>query len=92
MTESFGEDNEIGEQIDEEYQTVDHSEIRPGDRILFKYRHRAFAAQGGWTELAGVVVYVLPGFELVYVVKVMGGTLPWPDLFVARRDVFRVVV
>ncbi len=88
MTELL-DDGSAGEQIPEPHLTVSDSEIRPGDRILFRYRHRALP---DGTELAGVVVYVLPGFQLTYLVKVMGGTLPWPDLFVARRDVLRVVV
>jgi hypothetical protein len=93
MTEVVDHDDngeEIGELIQEPRLMLGDSEIRPGDRIIFRFRHAAFAAQGGSTELAGVVCYVLPGFELVYLVKVMGGVLPWPDLLVARRDVLRV--
>lgn len=91
MIEAFGGDEEIGEQIGEEYQTVDHSEIRFGDRVIFRYHHRAFAAQGGFCELPGVVLRVLPGYELVYLVHVCATLSYWPDLIVRRKDVTKVL-
>lgn len=88
MTELL-DDGSAGELIEEPRMTLGESEIRPGDRVIFRYRHRAFP--NGQTELAGLVVYVLPGFQLTYIVKVMGA-IRWPDLFVDRRDVLKVVV
>ncbi len=91
MTEAFHEDNGVGEQIDEEYQTADHSEIRVGDRIIFRYHHRAFITQGGFCELPGVVLRVLPGYELAYLISVCSIASTWPDLIVQRRNITKVL-
>ena len=91
MTPVFDENNEVGEQVIEEYQTADHSEIRVGDRIIFRYRHRAFADRGGLCELPGVVLRVLPGYELGYLISVCSIASTWPDLIVQRRDVVKVL-
>lgn len=86
------DDGEKGELIPEPTLGADHSEIRPGDRIIFKYHHRAFLPRG-WSELAGVVLRVMPGFQLTYLVAVAtSGILPWPDLFVERRNILKVLL
>ncbi|MDH5640129.1 MAG: hypothetical protein OEY28_02460 [Nitrospira sp.] len=88
MTDDEGE---IGEQVETPYFTVEDSEIRSGDLVIFRYHHPAFASNGGWTELAGKILAVLPGHEQVYSVKVATtGVLRWPNLLVRRVDILRV--
>lgn len=92
MTSEQLDDHEKGELIPEPTLDADDSEIRVGDRIIFRYYHRAFASSGGWTELPGVVLRIMPGFELVYLIAVCGGVFRWPDLFLRQKDILKVLI
>jgi hypothetical protein len=91
MSNSTEGDEEVGALVYEPTLTADDSEIRVGDRIIFRYFHSAFQAQGGYCELPGVVLRIMEGFQLVYFVGVAGSTR-WPDLFVERRNIVKVLI
>lgn len=87
------DDDEIGALIETPYFTVSDSEIRPGDHIYFRLKHDAFRWAAEWPELAGEVLDVLAGHEIVYRVKVVtAGVLKWPVQFVRRENVTKVWV
>ena len=91
MINSIEGDDEVGELVYEPTLTADDSEIRVGDRIIFRYAHRAFEAQGGYCQLPGIVLRIIEGFELSYFLCVPGST-KWQDLFVERRNILKVLI
>lgn len=78
--------NAAGEQIQTEYFSVADSPIKVGDECIFRVRPPG-RPQEYLGQLTGTVLEVLPGYELVYAVRVHAGQHPWPTWFVSMYDI-----